>query len=236
MRGRGSKLAVSGALLGLAMAIGLAMTPASAAPPGGGQTTTATNSCGTFEGLVLTQPSVSYTGVALRAGEKITARMSPAATGDKIMLSVARGLTITFRSAPATDGLVFSPTSDGSYNLGWSLEAAGARPPSITWTFDCSTTTGTVPVADTDRDGVADTADACAGTILPDAISRPVAARYYANRVGQFIDATGRTAGVTVADAGGCSAVQIAKALRLSTKDSKSGIPLTTLQSWASTH
>jgi hypothetical protein len=219
------------------MAIGLAMTPASAAPPSSGQTTTATYTCGTFEGLVLTQSSVSYTGVALRAGERITARVSPAATGDKIMLSVARGLTITFRSAPATDGLVFSPTSDGSYNLGWSLEAAGARPSSITWTFDCSTTTGTtVTVADADRDGVADTADACAGTILPDAISRPVAARYYANRVGQFIDGTGRTAGVTVADAGGCSAIQIAKALRLSTKDSKSGIPLTTLQSWASTH
>jgi hypothetical protein len=220
------------------MAIGLAVSPASAAPPSGGQTTVAAYSCGTFEGLSLTQSTVSYTGVSLRAGETITARMAPAATGDKIILSVARGFSITMYSALATQGLAFKAPADGTYNLGRSLEAAGTRPSSITWTFDCSSTSGTTTpiVADADRDGVADSADACAGTILPDAVSKPVAGRYFANRAGQFVDGANRSAGVTVVDAGGCSAVQIAKALRLSVKDSRSGITLTQLHSWASTH
>ena len=220
------------------MALGLAVSPAAAAPSGGVQTATAAYSCGTFEGLALTQSTVSYTGVTLRSGETITAKMSPAATGDKIMLSVARGFSITMYSAPATTGLAFKAPADGTYNLGWSLEAAGTRPSSITWTFDCSTSSGTTTpiVADSDRDGVADSADACAATVLPDAISKPVAGRYYAKSTGAFVDGTGRSANLTVVDAGGCSAGQIAKALRLSVKDSKSGITLTQLQSWASTH
>ena len=220
------------------MAIGLAVSPASAAPSGGVQTATTAYSCGTFEGLVLTQSTVSYTGVTLRAGETITAKASPAATGDKIILSAARGFSITMYSAPATTGLAFKAPADATYNLGWSFEAAGTRPSSITWTFDCSTTSSTTTpvVADADRDGVADSSDSCAGTVLPDAISKPVAGRYYAKSTGAFVDGTGRSAGVTVVDAGGCSAVQIAKALRLSVKDSKSGVTLTQLQSWASTH
>lgn len=39
-----------------------------------------------------------------------------------------------------------------------------------------------------------------------------------------------------MADAGGCSATRIAKAAGLSAKDSKSGISLPVLTSWAASH
>lgn len=237
MRARRFKVAALGAAVGLAVAMAASNVPAAATPRGGGQTAAATYTCATFEGLVLTQSSVSYSGVSLRAGEAITARMSPAATGDEIFLSVTLGLSFSFYSAPASQGITYKAPGDGTYGLGWSLDAAGATPSSITWTFDCSTSSGgTAPVADSDRDGVSDAADACAGTILPDAVRRPVAGSYYADRAGRFVDGAGRAAGVTVVDAGGCSATQIAKAAGLSAKDSKSGIPLPVLTSWAASH
>lgn len=236
MRGRRFTAAGLGAAVGLAVAIAASSMPASAVPRGRGEAAAA-YTCATFEGLVLTQSSVNYSGVSLRAGEAITARVSPAATGDEIMLSVTLGLSFGFHSAPASQGLTYKAPGDGTYNFGWWLRAAGATPPSITWTFDCSTSSGgTAPVADSDRDGVSDAADACAGTILPDAVRRPAAGSYYADRTGRFVDGAGRAAGVTVVDAGGCSAAQIAKAVGLSAKDSKSGIPLSVLTSWAASH
>ena len=237
MRARRWNAVGLGSAVAVALICAASTVPAAAAPPSAGATAAATYTCATFEGLVLTQPSVNYSGVSLRAGETITARMSPAATGDEIILTVARGFSITFYSAPAAQGMVYTAPGDGSYGLGWSLEAAGTRPPSITWTFDCSTSSGgTTPVADSDRDGVSDAADACATTVLPDAIRRPVAGSYYADRTGRFIDGAGRAAGVTVVDAGGCSATQIAKAVGLSAKDSKAGVPLSVLTSWAAAH
>ncbi|WP_426321095.1 hypothetical protein [Microbacterium sp. E-13] len=240
MRVHRARIAAIGAAIGLAMAVALA-APATAAKPGGEQAAlAATYTCATFEGLVLTQPTVSYNGVSLKAGEKITARMSPAATGDEIILTVAEGFAIKVLTAPATQGFVYTAPAAQTVNLSWSLEAAGTRPSSITWTFDCSSASGgtgtTAPVADADRDGVADSSDACASTVLPDAITKKVAGRYYANASKQFVDGTGRSAGLTVADAGGCSALQIAKKIGLSTRDSKSGITLTQLQNWAATH
>ena len=242
MRGRGWKIAASGVAAGVALVVALTVSPASAAKPGGGGTVAATHSCATFEGMTSTESYVSYNGVALRAGESITARVTPASPGDQISLNVANGLSFTFFGAEASQGLVFTAAAGGVYSLGWRLLTAGTAPAAVTWTFDCSSTSaasagGTTPVvSDADRDGVADSADACAGTILPDAVSKPVAGRYFANRAGQFVDGANRSAGVTVVDAGGCSAVQIAKALRLSPKDSRSGLTLTQLQSWASTH
>lgn len=236
MRARRWNAVGLGSAMALALICAASSVPAAAAPPSGGAAA-ATYTCATFEGLVLTQPSVSYSGVSLRTGEAITARVSPAAAGDEILLSATRGLAFSFYSAPATQGIVYTASADGTYGLGWSLDAAGTTPSSLTWTFDCSSSSGgTTPVADSDRDGVSDAADACAGTILPDAIRRPVAGSYYADRTGRFIDGAGRAAGVTVVDAGGCSAAQIAKAVGLSAKDSKAGIPLSVLTSWAAGH
>ncbi|WP_194396098.1 hypothetical protein [Microbacterium atlanticum] len=239
MRGR-VKIAAIGAAAGVAIAVALAVSPASAAKPGGGGgAVTTAYSCATFEGLTSTQSSVVYSGVGLRAGESITARVSPAGAGDQISLSMSTGLSFTFYAADASQGITFVAPANGSYSLGWSLLPAGTAPAAVTWTFDCSSASGggTTPVpSDADRDGAPDTADACPGTVLPDAVSKPLAGRYFADRAGQFIDGTGRSAGVTVVDAGGCSTLQIAKALRLSAKDSKSGIPLTTLTAWASSH
>ncbi|WP_353813494.1 hypothetical protein [Agromyces sp. SYSU T00266] len=119
------------------------------------------------------------------------------------------------------------------------LETSGTIPSDLTWTFTCSGSGGSggsATTSDSDRDGVADSADSCASTTLPDSISRPTAGKYFANSSGKFVDGTGVSTGITVVDAGGCSATQIAKALRLSKKDSRSGISLTTLKNWAATH
>ena len=70
----------------------------------------------------------------------------------------------------------------------------------------------------------------------PTASGAPVAGRYYAQSTGRFVDGTGAFSGVTVADAGGCSATQIAKSLGLRKTDAQSGITLSALQNWAATH
>ena len=127
------------------------------------------------------------------------------------------------------------------YTLQWSYYLAdnSVSQVSRTWTFDCSTASGSIAPptsADDDRDGVANTADSCSGTTLPDNINRKAAGSYYANAAKSFVDGTGRAANITVADAGGCSATQIAKALGLSKNQSRSGISLATLTSWANSH
>lgn len=246
-RARTSRLAAVGALIGLALAATTAVAPASAAKPqpaGGHSTTmsattstTATYTCGSFSGLSVTANTVSMSPVSLKAGEVIGVTVAPARVGDTIILTVGAGSTVTFYDAPSTSGLKFTAPSDGSYGLGWSLEASGTRPSSITWSFTCSSGSGsTGTVADADRDGVADTADACPATILPDAIKKPVAGRYYARSTGRFLDGTGASSGLTVIDTGGCSAAQIAKSLGLGRIDTQSGITLTTLKNWAATH
>ncbi|HEX6953400.1 MAG TPA: hypothetical protein VF156_00860, partial [Agromyces sp.] len=60
--------------------------------------------------------------------------------------------------------------------------------------------------------------------------------RYAATSTGRFVDGTGTYSGYTVIDTGGCSSIQIAKALGLGRTDQQSGITLTTLKNWAATH
>lgn len=237
-RARTTGLATIGLMFGLALAATTAVAPASAAKPAPTttQSTTATYSCAYFSGLTMTGNSVSVNSVGLKAGEVIGVTVSPARVGDTIVLSGGGGGTIFFEDAPATEGLKFSSSTGGTYNLGWSLDASGTRPSSLTWSFTCSTGGSTGGIVDSDRDGVSNTADACASTILPDAVRKPVAGSYYAQASGRFVDGTGASAGVTVIDAGGCSATQIAKSLGLRKGDSQSGISLTTLKNWAATH
>ena len=83
--------------------------------------------------------------------------------------------------------------------------------------------------------GVADSADICPSTALPEKGQR-VAGKYYAAADRRFVDGAGKVSGVTVADTGGCNAAQIAAKLKLSKQDSKGGITLATLTSWANTH
>lgn len=229
-RARTTRLAAIGAAIGLALATLTTVSPASAA----------TYTCAYFSGRTVTANSVSVSPVSLKAGETIGVTVSPARVGDAIVLSVGSNLTVGFYEAPATSGLKFTAPYDGSYGLGWSLEASGTRPSSITWSFTCSTGSGSgtgVVTSDADRDGVADSADSCSATTLPDSIKKRVAGRYYATSTGRFVDGkTGAYSGYTVIDTGGCSSIQIAKALRLGKTDQQSGITLTTLKNWAATH
>lgn len=244
MRARGKTVGITGAIVGLVLALGTVAAPAWAGKPGGSASVAAASAtCATFEGLVVTASSVSYGPVALAAGESIKVTVSPARTTDKILLSAGLLNGSTLYSSAATAGLTFTATYSTSHYFGWSLQAVEPRPTSITWTFDCSSSTGgtggsggTTAPADDDRDGVVNSIDYCSGTVLPDSVSKPTAGSYFANRAGAFVDGTGRAAGITVIDAGGCSATQIAKSLGLSKRVSQAGISLSTLQSWASTH
>lgn len=239
--------AALGALLGAALAVTLAVAPATAAKPprGGGDTSpTPTYTCATFSGLTLTQASVSYYPVSMQAGETITARVSPAVDGQKIILTASSAYGNAWLESPVSSGLAYTAPGTGSYSFGWSLHSSGLpRPETLTWSFTCSSggssggggSTGG-STADSDRDGVADTADVCAGTSLPDGYRKLASGSYYANGSGAFVDGTGRSAGISVKDTGGCSASQIAKAVGLKGKSASSGIPLSTLTSWANSH
>ncbi|MGR0319571.1 hypothetical protein [Agromyces sp. ZXT2-3] len=238
-RARPRTLAAIGAAVGLLLATTVATAPASAAKPVKSGTTavSASTGCSSLNGLKVTAKTVSRT-VALAAGDVVGVTVSPARSGDLIILAGSAGTSIFFEEAPATTGLKYTAPYSTTYGLGWSLETSGTVPGDLTWTFTCTGSGGSggTATSDSDRDGVADSADACASTTLPDSISRPVAGRYFANSSGRFVDGTGAAAGITVVDAGGCSANQIAKALRLSKQESRSGISLTTLKNWAASH
>ena len=137
MHARTKRFSVIGAALGLVLAAGVVVAPP-AAP-----TASAAVGCSYFNGLKVTANYVSITGIALKAGESITAKAAPAATGDQIILQSSSGFNIIFADEPAATGMTFTAGSAGSYSLGWSFEAAGTRPSSITYSFTskCSSTT-----------------------------------------------------------------------------------------------
>lgn len=242
MHARNKIVGAISAAVGLVIALTATAVPASAAPPAPAQVTS-TMSCASLEGVTVIAPSVSYSGVGLKAGETITVKVSPWATGDSIQFVAALGISLVIYGGPAPS-YAFTSGASTVYTLQWSYRLANGTSSTTnrTWTFDCSTTSvpaasPTAPTApDDDRDGVANTADSCSGTTLPDNVSRKVAGSYYANSSGTFVDGANRSAGITVVDAGGCSATQIAKKLGLSKNASRSGIPLSTLTSWANSH
>lgn len=241
MRARTTLLGAIGAVAGLTLALTAGVLPASAGKPGTGAgetSTTTSTTCSSMHGRTVTASWVSEV-VTMKAGETLTAKVSPAYTGDKIILSVGVSSTVSLNEAPATSGIAFTAPSSTAYGLGWSYEAAGTRPSSLTWSFTCSSggstggsTGGTVITADADKDGVADSADKCAATSLPDSV-RPASGYYYANSRGVFVNGNGTSSAYTVVETAGCSAAQIAKSLGLKGKAAQSGITLTQLKTWA---
>ena len=97
-----------------------------------------------------------------------------------------------------------------------------------TWVVSCTP----APDPDADDDGVADSADACPGTVLPDVIPELKVNRFAANADGAFVDAKGAPSGYTIADTGGCSATQIAAAAGLGSGHSRYGITRSALDAW----
>jgi hypothetical protein len=143
MKARFAALGAIGASAGMAVAI-IAGSSAMAAGHGSGNrkpapVPAASATCATFAGLNVTSTSVSYSAVALKAGQTITAHVSPAASGDSIFLSEAVGLSMGFYEGPAT-GFSFRAPGDAVYNLAWSLKSpTGATvPTTLSWSFQCS--------------------------------------------------------------------------------------------------
>jgi len=141
MHARTKRFGVIGAALGLVLAAGVVVAPP-AAP-----TASAAVGCSYFNGLNVTANYVAINGISLKAGESITAKAAPAAAGDQIILQSSSGLSIVFADAPAATGVTFTAGTTSSYNLGWSFEAAGTRPSSITYSFTskCSSTVTPTP-------------------------------------------------------------------------------------------
>ncbi len=86
---------------------------------------------------------------------------------------------------------------------------------------------------DADGDGVFDADDVCPGTVLPE--DRPAGLRknrFYANELGNFIDAGGTSAGITVIDTGGCSGIQIIEVVGLGSGHVRFGITRSALEAW----
>ncbi|MDL9980934.1 hypothetical protein [Microbacterium candidum] len=100
----------------------------------------ASYSCATFSGLTLAQQSVSYNGVALRAGQTITANVGPLPSTYGIDLTSTLGSTFSFWAAPVSSGLAFRAPADGVYNFGWSIDTGGQGLGTTvpTWRFACS--------------------------------------------------------------------------------------------------
>lgn len=137
MRARTKRFSVIGAATGLVLVAGGVVAPSASA---------ATVGCSYFKGASITANYVSISA-ALTAGDTITAKVSPATTGDKVILSTSLGMSIIFKSAEASTGVVFTAPASGTYNLGYSFEAAGVRPSSLTYSFaaTCSSTTVVAP-------------------------------------------------------------------------------------------
>jgi hypothetical protein len=147
MRAKNKAIGAVGAALGLVMVVALAVAPASARPADSAVTVTSTYSCASFEGLKVTAPSVSYSGVGLRTGETLTVTVSDAIPGDRILLVAASGFSFSISDGPATEAYSFRSGSDTVLSLGWSYVSPDGKTSTVsrTWTFDCSSTTVAAP-------------------------------------------------------------------------------------------
>lgn len=149
MRAKNKVIGVIGAAIGLVMAVSMTVAPASARPADATATTTVTStySCASFEGLKVTAPSVGYSGVGLRTGETITATVTPANAGDKILVFGAIGFNFFASDGAATQPVSFRSGYDAVWGLSWSyiLPDGTTSTASRTWTFDCSSTTVAAP-------------------------------------------------------------------------------------------
>ncbi len=211
---------VSGVLATVALAAAALMWAPSAA------VAASSPGCAYYNGLTVTAASLTTNQHDFYAGEVINITV-PAAYG----LTYTTGMTFGWANVSTN---TFTIPSTGKYNLSWYTEPTKV----VTWKFTCGTGGTTTPpppvsTADADRDGVYDSADRCASTTLPDRFSKPVAGRYGANSAGKFVDGKGAVSSYTVVTTKGCSGSQIVAALKLKGTDARSGITLSTLQTWA---
>jgi hypothetical protein len=138
MSTRASKLTVIGTAIGLVLA-GAAISPASAVTVA---TAFPASSCSSFKGATTTGAYPTFSGVAMKRNDTITARVSPASVGDMISLSGNyNGLQLIFGAGSAS-GYAFQAPVDGYYSLQYSLMTASPSGSTLTWSFDatCSTT------------------------------------------------------------------------------------------------
>jgi enterochelin esterase-like enzyme len=84
---------------------------------------------------------------------------------------------------------------------------------------------------DADKDGVPDSADVCAETVLPDLPSSGLKPNHYAATVDGFVDSDGEV-GYSLLAAGGCSGSQIVTSMGLGTGHPKHGLAPGVLQGW----
>ena len=88
-----------------------------------------------------------------------------------------------------------------------------------------------------DGDSVSDTFDLCPGTLLPEAVPPQLKKnRYYADATGNFIDANGTSAGITVVDTFGCSGSQIVAATGAGAAHLRFGVTRSLLLDWIAAH
>jgi hypothetical protein len=146
MRTRLSALAAAGAAVGLTVA--LLAGPAAFAAKGGKKQTppapTTSYSCASFTGVRVAQAKPSYSGVALRAGDTVVARVASVPSSFEIDLVTvvpgSAGYNITFYAAPVTSPLTFKAPTSGVYELDWSIDTNGVGLGTTvpTWTFTCT--------------------------------------------------------------------------------------------------
>jgi hypothetical protein len=138
MRTRSLRLGAIGASIGLVL-MASAITPAVAAP----QPTafTATN-CSSFQGATTTGSSLTFSGVGLRTGDKITATVSPALATDKILVVGNAGAFYIIGADGPASGFTYTAPVDGYYTLQYSLVTTGTPASTLTWSFSatCSST------------------------------------------------------------------------------------------------
>jgi hypothetical protein len=141
---RVSKMTVIGAAIGLVLA-GAAIAPVSAAQPTAVKTVSISTTCSGFNGKTITAPTVSASGIAMRGGDTITAKVSPARDGDRIRVVATMGLNFLVSDGAALTGYTWRAPADGVYNMGWSLTTATTVPTTLTWSFTstCSATSVT---------------------------------------------------------------------------------------------
>lgn len=130
---------------------------------------------------------------------------------------------------------VQDPAPYGGF-LGWTdynedgfYQSFGINQPTTTFLFTYTFLVN----EDVDGDGVNDNEDLCPGTsFAADVPEQSKKNRYYTHAFGEFVDGDGNLSGITVADTGGCSAMQIVEAAGLGGGHEKFGISMSALLDW----
>lgn len=142
MKTRIAALVAGGATVGMAVALvaGSAAFAAKGGKPQPAPTPTSSYSCASFTGTPVSQAKPTYSGVALRAGDTIVAKVANVPSTYTIDLVTVVNYAITIYPAPVTTGMTFKAPTTGIYELDWSIDTGGVGLGSTipTWTFKCT--------------------------------------------------------------------------------------------------